>query len=58
MFAGVDWDGEEVAARSVSAARECGIEFGVMLPTLQDIDTWDDLQQVAVLEPSLRAHCQ
>lgn len=58
MFEGVDWDGEEVAARTVSAARESGIEFGVMLPTLQDIDTWDDLQRVAVLEPSLRAHCQ
>ncbi len=58
MFAGVDWEGGEVAARTVSAARESGIEFGVMLPTLQDIDTWDDLQRVAVLEPSLRVLCQ
>ncbi len=47
-----------MAARTVSAARESGIEFGVMLPTLQDIDTWDDLQRVAVLEPSLRVLCQ
>ena len=47
MFSGIEWSVDTVLLSILSRMHECGIQFDVILPCLQDIDTWSDFQILA-----------
>ena len=47
MFSGIEWSVDTVLLSMLSRMHEYGIQFDVILPCLQDIDTWGDFQNLA-----------
>ncbi len=54
MFNKVHWGSEEAYTQTLSSCADVGINFECILPVLNDLDTFEDLQQIAVQLPGLR----
>jgi rSAM/selenodomain-associated transferase 1 len=46
LFSGINWSGPDVLASTLSAAGRLGLK-AELLPTLQDVDTFDDLMEAS-----------
>ncbi len=52
LFAGIRWGGSDVAAQTRDRASGLGFRFHE-LPMINDVDTWEDVQDVAPKVPAL-----
>lgn len=47
LFENIPWGGDKVASATLARARALEISFGLQLPPLRDIDSWEDLEAAA-----------
>lgn len=54
MFDQVRWGGDNVYRQTLASCAEAGICFDCILPSLNDLDTFDDLKRISQQLPELR----
>ena len=54
MFKNVSWGSSSAFTQTLSSCKDSGIEFGTILPCLNDLDTFEDLRKLSEQLPELR----
>ncbi|MEM7358104.1 MAG: TIGR04282 family arsenosugar biosynthesis glycosyltransferase [Pseudomonadota bacterium] len=53
IFTGIEWGGPKVLGHTLKKAKESNIEL-TLLPSLNDVDTWQDVLDLASSKPAIR----